>query len=248
MISKFRLSPLVMTRLSEHSISPEAVLREAGLPISLIGEDRVLLTTDQFFAFWGAVAAVSGDSAIGLALGSAEGVERLDVVSLAALSAASFRDALARAARYKQLTCPEEIELDIRGGECAIRFRWLLAQDVESSVLTDICFAWIVSLAHRGTGAAVRPTRVEFSRVPRDRSRYEAHFGCPVRFKAPTSALVFRRSDLDRPFVTHNADLLSILTPSLDAELVGRDGDGDVRSQVPDRTATLAEGAPAGSS
>jgi AraC-like DNA-binding protein len=73
--------------------------------------------------------------------------------------------------------------------------------------------------------------RVDFSRAPQDRSRYEAHFGCPVRFKAPTSALIFRTSDLDRPFVTHNADLLGILMPLLDAELADRN-DNDVRSQV----------------
>ena len=47
----------------------------------------------------------------------------------------------------------------------------------------------------------------------------EAHFGCPVRFGLRRNALVFRRSDLDRPFVTHNPEMLSVVGNHLDTEL-----------------------------
>lgn len=231
MITRFRLSPQLIVRLQEHGVSAADVVRQAGLPPGLLREEKVLFTTDQLFAFWSAVADVSGDPAIGLKLGTDTRVERLDVVSIAALSAGSFRDALSRAARYKQLTCPEEIQVTTRAGECAIRFRWLRGRGAECSVLTDMCFAWVVALAHRGTGGVVRAKRVELSSA-RDRLVYEEHFGCPVRFKAPTSALIFRASDLDRPFLTHNADLLVMLTPQLDAELADRDMSNDARDQV----------------
>lgn len=213
-------------------MSPEAVLRRAGLPPALFLEEKCFLTTEQLFAFWRAVADLSGDPAIGLALGSEDRVERLDLVALAALSASSFRDAVARAARYKQLCCPEEIHVKIRGGECAVRFRWLLAEDVEPWALTDLCFAWIATLAARGTGGAVRPHRVELKRAARNRQLYESHFGCRVRFNAPDNALIFRASDLDRPFLTHNADLLGILAPQLDAELADRNARQDAHEQV----------------
>ncbi len=232
MITRFRLSPLSMIRLQESAVSPEEVARRAGLPPGLLREQKILLTTEQLFAFWEAVGEVSGDPAIGLKLGSETRVERLDVVSLAALSAASFRDALARAARYKQLTCPEDIQVTTRGGECAVRFRWLRARGLECGVLTDCCFAWIATLAHRGTGGAVRPIRVELTGNPRDKRRYQEHFACAVRFKAPSSAIYFRAADLDRSFETHNADLLGMLTPQLDAELATRQADDDPRAQV----------------
>jgi AraC-like DNA-binding protein len=48
---------------------------------------------------------------------------------------------------------------------------------------------------------------------------YEAHFGCPARFGARYNAIVFARADLDRPFLTHNADLLAAVAPQLEAEL-----------------------------
>lgn len=232
MITRFRLSPLSIARLQERAVSPEDVARRARLPPGLLRDQKVLLTTDQLFAFWGAVAEVSGDPTIGLTLGSDTRVERLDVVSLAALSAASFRDALARAARYKQLTCPEEIQVTTRGGECAVRFRWLRARGAECVVLTDMCFAWVAALAHRGTAGAVRPIRVELTGAARNKRVYEQHFGCAVRFKALGSALFFRAADLDRPFETHNADLLGMLTPQLDAELATRQVGDDARDQV----------------
>src|SRR5688572_13607420 len=177
MITRFRLSPLFITRLQERAVSPDEVARRAGLPAGLLRDQKVLLTTEQLFAFWEAVAEVGGDPAIGLKLGSDTRVERLDVVSLAALSAASFRDALGRAARYKQLTCPEEIQVTTRGGECAVRFRWLRARGAECAVLTDVCFAWVAALAHRGTAGAVRPIRVELTGAARTRRLYEEHFG-----------------------------------------------------------------------
>jgi AraC-like DNA-binding protein len=232
MITRFRLPRLTAIRLEERSVSPDAVLRQAGLPAGLLREEKSLVTTEQLFAFWRAVAEVSGDPAIGLALGSEDRIERLDLVSLAALSASSFRDAVARAARYKQLTCPEQIQLQVRGTECAIQFGWVLAEGLEPWVLTDLCFAWISKLAARGTGEAVRPKRVDLRRAARHRQLYEAHFGCRVRFNAPRNALVFLTSDLDRPFLTHNADLLSVVGPQLDAELAHRDASQDTRDQV----------------
>lgn len=232
MVTRFRISPLFVARLEERGISAAEVVRRAGLPAALLGDQKVLLTTEQLFSFWNAVAEVSGDAAIGLKLGADTRVERLDVVSLAALSAPSFRDALSRAGRYKQLTCPEEIQVTTRGSECAVRFRWLYAQGAECEVLTDMCFAWVAALAHRGTAGAVRPIRVELAGAPRAKRVYETHFDCPVRFKARGSALFFRASDLDRPFETHNADLLGMLTPQLDAELATRNAGDDPRDQV----------------
>ena len=46
---------------------------------------------------------VSRDPAVGLRLGGERRVEQYDPIALAALSARSFRDALGRLARYKQL-------------------------------------------------------------------------------------------------------------------------------------------------
>jgi len=87
-----------------------------------------------------------------------ERVERYDPVSIAALYAKTFRDALQRLARYKQLTCPEEIRVTERGDECAVQIRWLLAEEKAPDFLIDICFAWIVVIGRRAPGVLSIPS------------------------------------------------------------------------------------------
>src|SRR5262249_54027956 len=152
-------------------------------------------------------------------IGTEERVERYDPIAIAALYARSFADALQRMARYKQLTCPEEIHVTESSGECHVQFEWLLAQEEDPALLIDVCFAWVAETAGRGTADAIRPKRIEMKRPEANRSLYEGHFRCPVKFDAPKNVLVFQQSDLARPFLTHNADVLAIVAPQLDAEL-----------------------------
>src|ERR1700687_3257599 len=149
MSNRFRVSSTLPRKLKELGLSPDTVLRRAGLPIGLFKQDRILVSTAQFFALHRGIAEASNDPAIGLRLGTEERVERYDPVKLAALSARSFRDAVERLSRYKQLTCPEGIRLIERGNECAIQFVWLLAHEQEPPLRVDVCFAWIVALGRQ---------------------------------------------------------------------------------------------------
>jgi Arabinose-binding domain of AraC transcription regulator, N-term len=122
MTNRFRVSSIVSRRLEELGLSPVAVLRHAGLPSGLFEQERILLSTEEMFALYRAIFEVSGDPAIGLKLGTEERMERYSPIAIAALYTRSFRDALQRMARYKQLTCPEEIKIAERGDECAVQF------------------------------------------------------------------------------------------------------------------------------
>jgi AraC-like DNA-binding protein len=177
------------------------------------------VNTEELFALYRGLAEASRDPAIGLKLGTEDRVERYDPIAIAAVSAGSLRDALQRMARYKQLTCPEELRVAERGNECRVQFRWLLAQETEPPVLIDLCFAWVVGIARRGTGGLVNPKRLELRGAARHRAMYEGHFGCPVRFDARQNMIVFGRADLDRPLLTHNAELFAAIAPQLEAEL-----------------------------
>ena len=94
-----------------------------------------------------------------------------------------------------------------------------MAHEKEPALLVDMCFAWIVAVARRGVGRALSPKRVEFQRTPAHRKMYEAHFRCPVKFKAKQNALIFSKADVELPFVTYNAGLLAVVAPQLETEL-----------------------------
>jgi AraC-like DNA-binding protein len=229
---RFRVSSTLIRRLEDLGLSPQAVLARAGLPRGLFDQDKILVSTEQLFALYRSIADEGGDPALGLRLGTVERVERYDPIAIAALYARSLRDALERIARYKQLTCPEEIHIVERAGECRVQFEWLLAEGDEPTLLIDACFAWVVEIARRGTAGAVVPRRLELKRRSSQRALYEAHFKCPVRFGAQKNALVFHEADLERAFVTHNADLLAMVAPQLDAELKQRLRHRTFREQV----------------
>jgi len=119
-----RFSGSNFTKMEELGLSASAVLRRAGLPQDFLRETRLLLKTEELFALWRAIGEVSTDPSIGLLLGTENRTERFHPVGLAALSADDFGAAIDHMARYKQLTCPEEILQKRNREEWSIRFRW----------------------------------------------------------------------------------------------------------------------------
>lgn len=232
MSHRFRVSGLLARKLEEHQLSLPDVLRHAGLPIGFFNQEKIFVTTEELFALWRAIAETSRDPAIGLKLGTEQRIERYDPAAIAALYSQSFRDALQRMVRYKQLTCPEEIRISHDTDECAVEFRWLLAREMEPAVLIDLCLSWILAIGRRGTGGLVTPLRVELARPPGRREMLESHYGCRVKFQASRNAIIFRPSDLDRSFVTHNADLLALIAPQLEAALNDQRSRQTVTEQV----------------
>jgi AraC-like DNA-binding protein len=215
----FRVNGRLGVLLGELGVSVPAVLRQAGLRRDLFNQTRVLVTTEELFALWQAVHDVSGDPAIGLRLGTQTKMEHFHPTSLAALSTDNFGAAVQRMARYKLLSAPEEILQEIEGDAWSVRFRWLLADGAEPAVLTEHCFAVVLSLARFGTGKRIVPLRVEFIQPREHRTALENHFGCPVTFGAAHNAIVFRAADARRPLVTRNVELLAMLAPQLDEQL-----------------------------
>jgi AraC-like DNA-binding protein len=215
----FRFSGNTFLKLEELGIRASSVLRRAGLPAGFVDEPRVLLSTGELFAVWRAISEVSSNPAIGLHLGTETKAERFTPSGLAALACENFGAAVERIARYKQLTCPEEILQEKDDEEWSIQFRWLLADEAEPAILNECCFAWVLSIARVGTGTRLSPLRVEFVQDRSHVKTMERHFGCPVVCGSPRNAIVFRAADAERSFVTRNAELLAMLAPQLEKEL-----------------------------
>jgi hypothetical protein len=61
------------------------VLRQAGLPMGLLNQEKILVTTEELFSLYRGIAQVSRDPAIGLKLGTEDQIERYDPIAIAAL-------------------------------------------------------------------------------------------------------------------------------------------------------------------
>jgi AraC-like DNA-binding protein len=228
----FRVSGSIFLKLEELGVRASAVLRRAGLPQAFLDQPRVLLKTEELFALWRAIGEVSTNPALGVLLGTETKTERFHPVGLAALSTENFGAAVDQMARFKQLTCPEEIVQEKDDAEWSIQFRWLLADEVEPPVLIECCFAWVLSTARQGTGTRLSPLRVEFVQPRAHAKIIERHFGCSVIAGALRNAIVFRAADRQRPFVTRNAELLGMLAPQFEEELKQESGDENFVERV----------------
>ncbi|MCB9886432.1 MAG: AraC family transcriptional regulator ligand-binding domain-containing protein [Planctomycetes bacterium] len=232
MADRFQISDLLLQLLEDQGLRRRAIAARAGLARGFFEQERVLVTTRELFAVWRAVGELSSDPGIGLSIGAEPRLERYDAVAIAAVCSRSFGDALERMARFKQLLCPEELRIERHGDEAAVEFVFLEATDDEPEVLVDLCFARILAIGRRGSDQLSKALRVELKRPARERKLLEAHFGCRVRFGSERNALIFRKSDLDLPFVTHNRELLTAVLGHLEKQLEERTRGAGIGEQV----------------
>jgi hypothetical protein len=169
--------PLVLVRRLAQAVDMDGVLRRANLPRSRFRIAKPQGTTAEFFALWRAVEQSGAAADLGLRLGVEILSDYDDVAVLAALHSATLGEGLEKLARYKRLVCPEKVWIDIEDGEARLRFEWLLADSAPPTLVTDLLFAFVLSLAQRGTTRPVTPKRVELTRRLDSSSRPRARSG-----------------------------------------------------------------------
>jgi AraC-like DNA-binding protein len=229
---RFKLPGAFWSGLEAIGLSPACVLRQAGLPATLHIRAKSQVTTAQFFSLWQAIETLSEDPAVGIHFATRLDSALLPPSSLVAFYARDYRDGLARTARFKALCAPERVDISSEGGECSVTVEWLHNRGAEPAALVDVAYASFVELGRRGTGARIVPKRVELMRPPVNGDAFQAYFGCPVQFAATRNALVLHSADLDRPFRTHNAELLEMLGPALASALQEHEARSSVSEQV----------------
>jgi len=232
MSDRLRISNTWGKRFTDQKIALPTLLRRAGLPVGLFEQEKVYLTTAQLFALWRSVGETSSDPAIGLKLGSETKLARSHPAGIAVLCGRTFEDALQRLARYKQLTCPEEIRVARGAEQASVEFFYVEAAEPQPDLLVDMVLSWILSVGRQGTDGKITPLRVELARPAKHRSVLEGHFGCRVHFKAKRNALIFRSRDFDIPFVTYNEEMLEALGRHLESELKARKASAHIGDQV----------------
>lgn len=212
-----------MARKTTFALAPAALARFGLTPAELciaagVGSSDAL-DTAAFFRLWDWAEQRLEDPCAGLRLG-AEGIEAgYGVAALVALHAPDFGRALQALARYKQLSCPELVEIEIGDHEVHVRYRWLLATGPAPRLLVDMSLAALLQLARHGTGGRVAPLRVELSRRARGQRYLKDHFQCPIRFGQLADGMVFARSSLDEAFPRSDDAPFAALLDGLEARL-----------------------------
>ncbi len=233
------LPQTLLDRFERLGIDVSELLRRAGIPRSRFAATTPHGTTAELFALWVAAAELGGRN-LGLRAGSDPAPQHQNVATLAALHSPTLGEGLAKLARYKRLVCPEEVSIELTNREARLRFEWLLADGVPPPMLIDAVFSGVAALAQRGTGAPLRPLRLELTRrrTPEDERMLVDHFHCAVRFDARFDLLVLDQAALALPMLTRNAQLVAMLVPGLESAL---EQEGGARTLADDVRAALGQ-------
>jgi AraC-like DNA-binding protein len=201
------------------NIAAPDVVHRAGLPLTVVNE-QAFVTAAQYFALWQAFSELVADPAVQtVELSTSFETSQLPPSVMAPYHARDYRDALNRMARYKQLCSPERIHIIEEDEFCTIELVWLYSEHPEPPMLVGVTLASLIELGRRGTGKPLTAHAVELSRPIGHVEALEAFFGCRVLAGSERNRLMLKRTDLDRPFISYNEDLLAILTPALDRSL-----------------------------
>jgi AraC-like DNA-binding protein len=219
-IDRIKLPNAWWTVFRHLGIEPYDVIRRARLPVSILTETAEM-STAQYFAIWQSVSELVGDPADLMKLIAESIPAKWPPSVLAPYHARDYRDALHRMARYKQLCTPELLLIVEEGESCTIDLKWLFTELPVPPLLVEITLSSLLGLGRHGTGQSLRAKLVELAQpMPKDYGKaLEDFFGCGIQFGTQSNRLTLHRGDLDRHFISYNAELLEIVIPALEKSL-----------------------------
>lgn len=206
--------------LHETGVSPADVLATARLPSRLLDVPGRYVPPPDYFALWRAIREVSGDASIGLRLATAVKPDLTEPLFLAILSAADVAGAMAVVSRFKRLLEPQDLTVRAdHSGQVVVSYQWPQTEYVPPQVLVDAELAFLVEVSRRGTRCPdLSPCELQLrAHVLEEGASHAEFFRCPIRLDAGQDAVVFAAADTERPFLTHNPQLLNALIPHLQA-------------------------------
>jgi AraC-like DNA-binding protein len=211
----------LVAAMQESGVSPAHVLATARLPSRLLDVPGRYVPPSEYFALWRAIREVSGNPNIGLVLATAVKPDLTEPLFLAILSAVDLAHAIGVVSRFKRLLEPEDLIVveDQPSKRLVATYDW---PDSEASVpqaLIDAELAFLVAIGRRGTGDPdLSPCEISMcAQELEPGARHADFFRCTMTFGASRNAVAFPIAEVQRPFVTHNPQLLTALWPYLQA-------------------------------
>lgn len=225
-------------------LSPERVLRRAGLPADSMDHEGRGATAKQIFALWNAVDAEARDPDLPLSLGKFVAHGPFTPAVFAFSCSPTIEIGLTRLALFKPLVGPFELQAqrDARGLTVAISC-------VERNLSLPASLAayelvYFLELARTFTAERIVPLAAAIPDYAGDRAALEAYVGV-----APETAahVHFRLSpqDAERPLVTENAEMWASFEKDLRRQLLDRQRSAPMSARV---RSALMEMLPSGQS
>src|SRR5262245_48235576 len=208
-----RLPAKIVDDLKRQHIAFDGLLKEAGLRRADLQDPDSRVSYAAVVSLMERAAALLGEPGFGLRVGASQDISDSGILGFVMLNSATLLDAVKNLQRYYLVAGDgEEFEVEQGGPHVKLRFR---ERDPTMRGLrqnSEYFAAIIVRACRDMTRKRLSPARAEFMHPrPNATIDYEAHLGCPVRFRADWDAVVFEAKTMQMEIVGANHKLLKVL-------------------------------------
>lgn len=204
---------LIWRALENAGCDPSRPFKEAGLNPDWLNRPGARYPWEKVQRLWGLAVDASGDPAIGLAAARLWHPTSLHALGFAWLASSTLKEGLERLVRYLSVASnAADIALHEERDVYRVSMleRALLPRRYRDEAL-DAGFGIIVRMCRMSAGDDISPVLVVMSReTPLDVRPYQAYFHAQLQFGADENHLMFRKSDLEAPLPTGNAELARV--------------------------------------
>lgn len=202
--------PSLSSLALKHGISPKRLFNDAGVDLESIQVRDLDLELHEIESVILLLSTHIGEPSIGVLLGAHLQAEMLAMFGPLIASSPNPRVGLECFSRFKQLLHPQfDLKLEEKDQQATLYY-----QSNDETPIGDLpfyaeaLFSALVNLGNYFIGGQKKPALVEFRhKEPASLELYEQTFNCPINFSCAQDKLVFDRSVLDLPHLSHNFSL-----------------------------------------
>lgn len=225
---RYKVDQLLKLTCGLLKISPDAVLRRARLPATVLSGDGKGIAADEYFTLWQAMEATYGGSDMAARLGIAVAHGPF-VPSFFAFSCShDIRIGLKRLALFKPLVGPLKIVTEESADLHTLHLRPVRSDLQMPASLAHSEMVMFLELFRVHTAEHIIPRDVT---LPQPEAANTAYFGCDVRASRLPS-LSISQADARLPFVSESDEMWTMFEPNLQRQLAERMAGAGIRERL----------------
>ena len=229
---KYNLGKGWRALLKDLDISVQDVLRHAQLPLDLLLRKTPAVTADEYFRFWEGLARVTkNEPTFALRLARNINAETTDPAIIAFLSSSNLNIALRRIAHYKPIVAPVRLDVEQNDRQTILTFAGLPQNGTLPELFVAFELVFWVQLARIATREQMNPETVHVSLDLSELDAFEGFLGRRIR-RDDVNSVAFSAQDAQKPFLTANHAMWSILEPAFDKRMEDLARDASFRDRV----------------
>lgn len=205
-------------------------LKKAGVPEDLFSHKKPVLDEADYYRFIDAVGSQITDPQLPIQIASADNIETFSPPIFAAYCSKNGAVCCERLSRYKRIIAPMRYEIISDNDSFGLE---IAASNDELSIPQFLAESEMVFLLHiirTATKADIHPVLIKMIDPPTVRN-FSDYAGCPVE-KGDKNLMIFRREDMEKPFISYNEGMWDFLAPELQKRLYEMERDDSFAAKV----------------